>query len=47
MAAVEVYQVECVCGKKFELPAGAASKPETFACAHCGRTLHVDWRPEK
>jgi len=47
MAATEVYQLECVCGKKIELPAGNPVFPEAFACGHCGKRLKVHWRPKE
>lgn len=39
MRSQSLYQVECLCGRIFELPTD-----ESFACPSCGRILIIDFR---
>ena len=47
MEILELYEVECICGRIVELRAGNPNYPETAACPHCGAALRLEWRGER
>lgn len=41
--AVEVYEVDCICGNSFEKPAAAVDAAGSVTCGKCHRVAAVEW----
>ncbi len=42
---IETYEVDCICGNRFETHAAAVDAAGSVTCPECKRVACVAWRP--